>query len=30
MTAAFAYFMKVETKLAQNSNSEQELYWLGR
>ena len=30
MAAAFAYFMKVETKLAQNSNSEQELYWMGR
>jgi general secretion pathway protein K len=30
MVAAFAYFMKVETKLAQNTTSEQELYWLGR
>jgi type II secretory pathway component PulK len=30
LAAGFAYSMKVETKLAQNSNSEQELYWLGR
>jgi general secretion pathway protein K len=30
LTAGFAYRMKVETKLAQNANSQQELYWLGR
>ena len=30
LAAAFAYSMKVETKLAQNSNSETELIWLGR
>ena len=30
LAAAFAYAMKVETKLAQNSNSETELIWLGR
>lgn len=30
LAAGFAYSMKVETKLAQNSNSEQELYWIGR
>jgi len=30
LAAAFAYSMKVETKLAQNSDSEQQLLWLGR
>jgi hypothetical protein len=30
LTAIFAYSMKVETKLAQNGNSEVELYWMGR
>lgn len=30
MVAAFAFSMKVETKLAQNSSSETELIWLGR
>jgi general secretion pathway protein K len=30
MVAIFAFDMKVETKLAQNSNSETELIWLGR
>lgn len=30
LAAAFAYAMKVETKLAQNSNAETELIWLGR
>jgi hypothetical protein len=30
LAAAFAYAMKAETKLAQNSNSETELIWLGR
>ena len=30
LAAAFAYSMKVETKLAQNSESETELIWLGR
>ena len=30
LVAGFAYAMKVETRLAQNSSSEQELYWLGR
>jgi general secretion pathway protein K len=30
LAAGFAYSMKVETKLAQNSNSETELIWLGR
>jgi general secretion pathway protein K len=30
MAAAFAFSMKVETRLAQNSNSETELIWLGR
>lgn len=30
LAAAFAYSMKVETKLAQNANSEVELLWLGR
>lgn len=30
LAAAFAYSMKVETKLAQNANSETELIWLGR
>lgn len=30
LAAAFAYSMKVETKLAQNSGSETELIWLGR
>ncbi len=30
LVAGFAYFMKVETRLAQNSNSEDELYRLGR
>src|ERR1041384_3859235 len=30
LAAAFAYAMKVETKLAQNANSETELIWLGR
>jgi len=30
LAAAFAYTMKVETKLAQNADSETELLWLGR
>lgn len=30
LAMAFAFSMKVETKLAQNSNSETELIWLGR
>ena len=30
LAAGFAYSMKVETKLAQNANSESELIWLGR
>lgn len=30
LAAAFAFSMKVETKLAQNANSEAELIWLGR
>lgn len=30
LAAAFAFSMKVETKLAQNANSETELVWLGR
>lgn len=30
LVATFAFSMKVETKLAQNSNSETELLWLGR
>jgi general secretion pathway protein K len=30
LAGAFAYSMKVETKLARNSNSESELEWLGR
>lgn len=30
LAAAFAYAMKVETKLAQNTSSETELIWLGR
>ncbi len=30
LAAGFAYAMKVETKLAQNANSEAELIWLGR
>jgi general secretion pathway protein K len=30
MAAAFAFSMKVETKLAQNANSETDLIWLGR
>ena len=30
LVAGFAYSMKVETKLAQNANSEVELTWLGR
>jgi general secretion pathway protein K len=30
LAAGFAYSMKVETKLAQNANSESELSWLGR
>ncbi len=30
LAAGFAYSMKVETKLAQNANSEEELIWLGR
>jgi len=30
LAMAFAYAMKVETKLAQNANSETELVWLGR
>ncbi len=30
LAAGFAYSMKVETKLARNSNSESELEWLGR
>jgi general secretion pathway protein K len=30
LAGKFAYEMKVETRLAQNANSEQELYWLGR
>jgi len=29
LAAGFAYAMKVETKLAMNSNSETELTWLG-
>src|SRR5262245_5676618 len=30
LAGAFAYSMKVETKLARNANSESELEWLGR
>ena len=30
MAAGFAYSMKVETKLAQNAENEQQLLWLGR
>jgi len=30
LAAVFAFNMKVETKLAQNANSEEELTWLGR
>jgi general secretion pathway protein K len=30
LAGAFAYSMKVETKLAQNANNEANLYWLGR
>lgn len=30
LAGAFAYSMKVETKLARNGNSEEELAWLGR
>ena len=30
MAAAFAFSMKVETKLAQNAGSEEQLLWLGR
>lgn len=30
MAAGFAYSMKVETKLAQNADSDQQLLWLGR
>jgi general secretion pathway protein K len=30
LAAGFAYLMKVETKLAQNADSETELLWLGR
>jgi len=30
LAAGFAFSMKVETKLAQNANSESELIWLGR
>jgi general secretion pathway protein K len=30
LAAGFAYSMKVETKLAQNANSETDLLWLGR
>lgn len=30
LAAGFAYMMKVETKLAQNADSETELLWLGR
>jgi general secretion pathway protein K len=30
LAAAFAYSMKVETKLAANANSEEQLLWLGR
>ncbi len=30
LAAAFAYSMKVETKLARNGNSEEEIAWLGR
>jgi general secretion pathway protein K len=30
LAAAFAYSMKVETKLANNANSEEQLLWLGR
>src|ERR1700690_422149 len=29
LAAAFAYSMKVETRLAQNANSEEQLLWLG-
>ena len=30
LAGGFAYSMKVETKLASNGNSEEELQWLGR
>ena len=30
LVAGFAYAMKVETRLAQNASSEEELYWMGR
>src|SRR5476649_1426650 len=30
LAAAFAFSMKVETKLAQNADNEQQLLWLGR
>ena len=30
LAGGFAYSMKVETRLAQNANSEAELEWLGR
>ena len=30
LAAVFAYSMKVETKLAQNAKSEEQLLWLGR
>ena len=30
MAAGFAYSMKVETKLAQNAENEEQLLWLGR
>ena len=30
MAAGFAYSMKVETKLAQNAENEEQLFWLGR
>ena len=30
LAAAFAYSMKVEARLAQNANSEQQMLWLGR
>ena len=30
MAAGFAYSMKVETKLVQNAENEEQLFWLGR
>src|SRR5215469_10758523 len=30
MAGAFAYAMKIETKLAANTNNDEQFYWLGR